>query len=781
MIDLAKPLGIHQNIIFYGDHENPDLVYYFPDEVDLAQRMDKDGKSLELFELFFQLFHEGNVTEGGIEALQKTAGSILQLGVQCKVSEKRLEKALQSLKNTNLLSDNLKFTVPPWKDGAVHFMALDATSLNPDSVNENSFVKSIIGTNKPSLMSSDLKSIFNVRFDRRGTALINSALEGDAGSIAGVFYDLQYTALRPAVDLKIWADLKNCYTTALRKLEAKAGFDVYNVNVSIGAQLEELTKAMESNGDIKFELISQVEDNETKKQIDEMVKDFKGLIIKELFNPMVVPSESSKSSDGNDLTDLVSNIAYHLVKTPKIGLSYFFRKEKIEQSRIIEVDYSERSTTVRNHTPQSHLWLFGKKIADKKSLYITKTVFNDIWREQELKIDLINDFSSENNDLLSAEVMVWRKQYGLGKNVQSGRFAIPAQAETLKNITFYKNHNAPVKFSWFNNAGEEIGYYYQIRFLYTGNVKNVSSPKEILTEPMHSNCQNLIIFPNTYVFYKQIFISAGNIDFADISSVDVTLFLKNDIGKLIDNKTVTLTSKNHREVWAIRGEDKNHLFVETTKTYHFVDGRPSIKTQPVYLIDDNLIVNRPLNKSSITLYPVVAGKNERVEQIWLNIILNSPLLEKPVSKSYSFIGPDFNIPPIEVKLNSEDDIISYQAKAFVDGAIIDIDSGQIPSDYFVIDLKKVSQKKVVFTWEGKSPEAMDLKYLRVELQSKESPNATPVALPSIEYKGALQPSPVTQTFDSSSIIEMRIVKKYNSGKTEQGKFQMITEPNVVIR
>ena len=39
MLDLAKPLGTHEGLIFYGDHELTDLVYYFPDEVSLAPQV----------------------------------------------------------------------------------------------------------------------------------------------------------------------------------------------------------------------------------------------------------------------------------------------------------------------------------------------------------------------------------------------------------------------------------------------------------------------------------------------------------------------------------------------------------------------------------------------------------------------------------------------------------------------------------------------------------------------------------------------------------------------
>ena len=177
------------------------------------------------------------------------------------------------------------------------------------------------------------------------------------------------------------------------------------------------------------------------------------------------------------------------------------------------------------------------------------------------------------------------------------------------------------------------------------------------------------------------------------------------------------------------------------------DGRPSAKTQPCYLVDDEVVVNSPLNKSVFTLIPVVSGKNEKVEKI---------------------------------KLNSHEDILYYQTKALIDDVTVDIDSGQILSDFFVIDLNAVNQKTITFSWEGKSPEAIDLRYLRVELQSRESPNATPVTLTQIEFKGDRPPAPVIRQFERSSTIEMKIITRSLSGKTIQREWTVINEQNVVI-
>ena len=89
MIDLAKPYGIHEGLVFYGDHENDSLVYYLPDEIKFSQKDDGDPA------VFLRVFQEDKILSGGIDELRNTAGSILELDAVCAVSPERLDKAVK--------------------------------------------------------------------------------------------------------------------------------------------------------------------------------------------------------------------------------------------------------------------------------------------------------------------------------------------------------------------------------------------------------------------------------------------------------------------------------------------------------------------------------------------------------------------------------------------------------------------------------------------------------------------------------------------------------------
>ena len=156
MLDLAKIYGTYEGLTFYGDHEHDDVVYYLPDEV----RLCKDTESH--YEMNLLVWREGDFVSSDKVDLEKTVGSVLQMGVCCSVEQDRLNKALKELKKKLVLPDELKVTQPLWKDGKVDLMVLDrqrSVVNEEEEGDDDRFIKDILGSLKPSLMSNDLKSL----------------------------------------------------------------------------------------------------------------------------------------------------------------------------------------------------------------------------------------------------------------------------------------------------------------------------------------------------------------------------------------------------------------------------------------------------------------------------------------------------------------------------------------------------------------------------------------------------------------------------------------------
>lgn len=771
MLDLSKPLGIHEGVIFYGDHELNSLVYYFPDEVSLAPQTGAGAEGL--YELFFQVFNEGGTIEGSLDDLRKSAGSILSLGIQCAVAPKRLEKAMEKLKGSAVFPENLSATLPPWTDGSVNLMVLDSITTKDTSIDKDSFVKSIIGSNKPSLMSSDLKSIFNVRLDRRGTALTLAGLEGEAGNVAGVLYDLKYLAIRPALDLRIWANLGRCYDSVSHQLGIKAEFTYY-VKFSLGAELEWVTRKLIEDGDMKIEVLSQAEDPETKKMIDEMVKDFKTSILQEMFRPYVNPQTPNV---GAAVAGAATNTAASLV--PTIGVAYRFTSEKISHDKVIDVDFRERSTVTRTHNPQSHLWVFGKQIKANRDQYIQHVVFSDIWREQVLKIQLIYDFTLPESDLLNVELIVWRAKDGVKENVKEGRFSLPDNTAPLKNVSFNKLNNGLLSIAWNCERTEPIGYFYQLRFVYDTNKTDIISPAEIVTPPTFSTSESLNIYPDTYIFFRRVEIREGNISFDEIKTVDVSVKLKNNAGEVLESETIVIDETHKNGLLSVRGKDKDALDLEVTKNFFYNDQRPSISTAPSFLLDNEVIVNKPFLRSTFKIIPVIAGKNDAVVEILLEIIINSPDLTDPLKDLYRIKGPAFDTTDIDVLLHSDKDKISFKATAITkEGKILDISDGPVATNALVIDLKNTTIRKVSFEWTGPSPDALGLKTLTVELKRT---NGGVETQDSIVFAGANIPAPILKIFDPGEKVQFRLVKRFQDGSKEKGEFSVIEENQLIVK
>lgn len=281
MIDLGKDYGVHNHIHFFGDNVHEKIVYYFPNKLQFAQNEKGEPRML------LQTFTKSK--ESSAEALYNSAGSILEATIVTDVNAADLENGFKAVKKTFGLSDSVQLLpFDDWKSGTAEFVVLDAASKDKSSSEEiegKSFVKRIIGSATPSIgTGGNLQCTFHSRLGPEATEMIQSRLEEGKGSLVSIEYALKYKAVRPSVQMRITADLSKCQETAQHDL----GIDFkmyYYVDLSLGAQLEWLTKKMEENGSIVVEKFVDVDTPEREKAADELVKEFKEAVLKELFEP----------------------------------------------------------------------------------------------------------------------------------------------------------------------------------------------------------------------------------------------------------------------------------------------------------------------------------------------------------------------------------------------------------------------------------------------------------------------------------------------------------------
>ena len=646
---------------FFGDHQDDHIVYYLPDEVALA----KSGNGG--YDFFLQLFHDNKMQDVSDDddslsltySLENTAGSILQLSVNCTVSPERLERAMTALKRevADLPGDAVA-TTPLWSDGSVDLITLDAGGKSEQTA-PSDMVKAVVSSQRPSL-TQDLKSVFNVRYDRRGTELLFSALKHERSMVAAV-YDLQFPAIRPAVNLKITAWLKRCQETAMKNIDANLHLTLEEVGMDFSAQVERLTQKMKENGDIAIEVTSEVTSDEEKKQVDELTNEFRNMLFDELFSPTVVGGGSLSMTDGGDealLAEVLSK-AVDAITPVKIGLSYRLNEQTFSDDRILQVDYSERSAIVRHHYPQTVLSDHFDTIVDHFDDYTQKVTVGNLWMTQSVNVKLFYDFAAKNSDLQSAEVIFWRHKEGVEKNVPDNNFALPAGTKPLADFVFSAMEEVREgNVSWLCDDDDDGGYYYQIRFIYSGNAVGHYSPMEIVTQPILSYGRTVCVAPDSYMFYKEVPMMAGSVDFSVFEKVEVIVDVENAEGvSLITNQHFLLDEQCKETRYAVRGKDKSELRLWVSKIFYFKDkNNPPLKFPSYQLKDYSVIVDNPLIVKDIM--PIFLGSTDAVTKIIFTYTVTSPALNHPVSKTLHLNSTVEN--PVCITIYTTEDVVAYE-------------------------------------------------------------------------------------------------------------------------
>lgn len=767
MLDLAKNLGVFENLIFYGDHENDSLVYYLPDEIGFS-KTETGGKTD--YELMLQLFKDGQSIEGNLEELKKNSGGILSLGIECKVTPDRLTAALEKLVKEKNLPEDTSAALPSWETGNVDLIVLDSTTQDDDSINGENFVKKIIGSKKPSLLTNDLKSIFNVRLDNRGAAIIASSLAGERGQIAGVLYDLKFKGIQPALDLRIWADLERCYKTISHKLGIKAEFTYY-VKFSLGADFEHITREMEEKGDLKIEVLSQVTDPEMKKLVDETIKETKEKVLRELFQPMVNPGIDGSVPISLGLEEAI----------PKVGVAYEFKHIKGVQSRVIDLDFRERSAELRTHNPQAHLWMLGHQIRHKIDRYSKIVNFSDLWRMHELKISLVHDFSHDLNDLLTAEILVWRHREGVTEEEakMSGIFNKPNDAKAVASFTFSANEQETKTISWTTEKDELEGYYYQVRFVFDSLNEKIDSPEEIVTDPVLSYSRDLPIILNAMTLNRQIKVLRGNIDFKSIHNVNVSLNLQNPGNEILDRKIFVLNQDDEELNWWFRRKESEDVFLTEQREFHYKENFSSVSSTKRYLTNDEIIINSPFRQGGRTIIPVLAGSKEGIQKIILTLHYQPEGLNHRVQKTVVADAPEFLLENIVIDGVSNEIEIEYEVNAITsEGKLEVIDDGFIEEEALIIDLKKLTTNQILLVWEGDAPEDQDLKYLQIEFAHKKDDDFE--VFDEKKYRGERKPEEESMQLSAEPIF-YRITKRFSGGENTRTDWLLIQTKEILLK
>ena len=226
MLLLSAPRTITvDGITVFPDHADPNQFWYLPGPVSLARRT--DGQSVFTFIKYKPAAVEGGAKGGGFVMFATS----LKLD---RATEGRIKSRLSGIAPGDPVLSLVPFDTGTVKCVALNLEGSGGTSATAAHAGAFNAVEEILGATTPSLQG-DEEAAFSLTLSQEGAIILEQAYKQGTGPI-GVIYDLKFTGLRPALDVKITADFKRIY----EGLNASLSGQYYFVKATLEAGFKKL-------------------------------------------------------------------------------------------------------------------------------------------------------------------------------------------------------------------------------------------------------------------------------------------------------------------------------------------------------------------------------------------------------------------------------------------------------------------------------------------------------------------------------------------------------------
>src|SRR5262245_5512004 len=239
----SKTLTV-EGITVFPDHADPQQFWYLPAPVKLAKRNNTPQFTL--------IRYRPAVANSGVRG-----GGFLTMEVDLKL-EPEVERKIRSALS-RFTTGTPRLSAVQFDEGTVQVVALNiqgggGTNAQPPPPGAFVAVESILGATRPSL-GGDNNAVFSLTLSQEGSIILDQAFR-DGGMPVGVIYDLKYTALRPALDVKITANFKRIYDHLSFGVDLTAGAVIYGVPVYLEAGIDMAFEKLKQDGVISIEVIN---------------------------------------------------------------------------------------------------------------------------------------------------------------------------------------------------------------------------------------------------------------------------------------------------------------------------------------------------------------------------------------------------------------------------------------------------------------------------------------------------------------------------------------------
>lgn len=265
-------------ITVFADHSDPNQFWYLPGPVALG----RSGPDKET-EFSFIKYKPAAVVGGA------KGGGFLMFKVNLRL-DPTLERKILSAVSFGVKGEP-RLSAVQFDEGSVQCIALNlqgsgGTVASPAGEGTFNAVEKILGASVPSLFG-DNSAAFSLTLDQEGAIIVEKAFKEGLTPV-GIIYNLKFTGLRPALDVKITADFKKIYDQFSASLSGQYYF--FKAGLDIG--FENLVQS----GAIKIEVTNYTTEGDKKEKEKWALDFFKDKLLNDWFEPTLSPGKLSGES-----------------------------------------------------------------------------------------------------------------------------------------------------------------------------------------------------------------------------------------------------------------------------------------------------------------------------------------------------------------------------------------------------------------------------------------------------------------------------------------------------
>jgi hypothetical protein len=261
-------------ITVFPDHADPNQFWYLPGPVGLESEANSDEPQ------FLLIMYEPDVASAGIQGT-----GFLNVTLALKVSDDTQAKIVGQIRTQFPNVSDPRLAPVPFDEGTVQIVALNLQGSGGTSAasGTGNAVESIMGASNPELFGNN-DALFALTLSEEGATILEQAFQDGMTPVGGI-YNLKFTGVLPALDVKITADLKRAYQSFSVDLTAS----VYWASAGIDATFEKLRQ----DGVIQVQVVSLSTDASTQQQEQWALNLFKDQIMSQWFTPSLSPTTAA--------------------------------------------------------------------------------------------------------------------------------------------------------------------------------------------------------------------------------------------------------------------------------------------------------------------------------------------------------------------------------------------------------------------------------------------------------------------------------------------------------